>query len=198
LLFTPDLRHLGIACSDTDGSSNQVVHLAWHRDLRNDDLDAHEGWVFVPRIPLARQRQVAALARKVFAVNGQQVPYALSAPSECFNAQTGSLLLGPNRRGLTCATFVLAIFHAAGLPLLQYDTWPPADREDLSFQLWVIAELEKHRADPAHIDGVRSEVGGVRFRSLDCATASISDDIPLPFESVRSMAKAIHTYIRGE
>src|SRR6185503_13834023 len=82
---------------------------------RNEAPDPDFLWVNPAAHP-KRLVQVAALCRKIWRANQSgSIPYAFSPPNDCFDTNTGAFLFGPTRHGLTCASFVLAVFHHAGL-----------------------------------------------------------------------------------
>jgi hypothetical protein len=114
---------------------------------------------------------VAALCRRIWRKNaGGGIPYAFSEPGGAFDATTGELLLGPSRFGLTCASFVLAVFHAAGLQLVDHASWPRDRLGDRQWQQQVVTRMQG-RADTEHVEHVRGEIGAVRYRPEEVAAA---------------------------
>ena len=168
----------------------RLLHLAWHFDLRDSEPKPAYLWID-PLIPEPRARQVAALCRRVLRSNTRGIPYAFSAPNDCFDSNTAQYLLGPTRFGLTCASFVLAIFDAAGLPLVRYESWPIRPNEDAAWQRQVLEQLRAAGACVEHVQAVKSEIGSVRYRPEEVAGAAGSDAIPASYESARSLADAI-------
>jgi hypothetical protein len=183
-------RHVGILHRDRSLGEVQLLHLAWHYDLRNSRPKPCYLWIDPP-IPEARARQVAALCRRVSRSNIRGIPYAFSAPNDCFDPITAQFLLGPERRGLTCASFVLAIFDAAGLALVDHSTWPSRREADARWQQQVLAQLREVNATPEHLEAVRSEIGNVRYRPEEVAGAAASESLPAPFPDARRRADAI-------
>ena len=157
-----------------------MLHLAWHCDLRDDSPKLDYVWIDPP-IPPARLRQVAAFCRKLWRQNGKRVPYAFSLPNDCFDVTTGAFLFGPTRHGLTCATFVLAVFQATGLPMVDQTTWQNRLDDD-EWQRKIIELLRRKGADPAHVETVGRGVGGIRFRPEDVGGAAAHDPWPASFE----------------
>ncbi len=153
-------RHVGILHRDRSVGEVRLLHLAWHYVLRDSTPKPCYLWIDPP-IPEARARQVAALCRRVSRSNVRGIPYAFSAPNDCFDPITAQFLLGPERRGLTCASFVLAIFDAAGLALVDHSAWPSRREEDVRWQQQVLDQLRAVNATPEHLDAVQSEVGNV-------------------------------------
>ena len=188
----PSQRHIGLLHREDGSGDVMLLHLAWHHDLRNQSPGRHYLWVDVP-IPGPRLRQVAAICRNLWRSNRNVVPYAFSPPSDCFDALTGQFLLGPTRHGLTCATFVLAVFEAAGLPWVQYATWPDRGAEDRQWQELVIRLLKdgSPAASAEHIAAVSSEIGAVRFRPEEVAGAATLSDIPVAFPAAKQLGELV-------
>jgi hypothetical protein len=180
-------QHVGLLHRDESNQEVAMLHLAFHCRLRNDQPEPTYAWVD-PAVHSARARQVAAVCRKVWRSNGEQIPFAFSAPSDCFDGETGAFLLGPTRIGLTCASFVLAIFHAAGLPLVDYGTWPAAGERDVAWQLHAISMLREHGASEEHVRAVEAEVGAVRYRPEQVAGGAACDALPASFDDAERLA----------
>ncbi len=187
-------RHIGVLHREDGSDEVSLLHLAWHHDLRNHPPKTAYLWVD-PKIPSRRMRQVAAFCRKVWRSNDNDraIPYALSPPNDCFDRLTGKFLLGPTRLGLTCASFVLAIFESVGLPLAKYETWPKARDGDQEWQECIIDHLEKSQppATTEHVEAVKGEVGAIRYRPEDVAGAAITSPLPADFASAEELAALI-------
>lgn len=187
-----NLKHVGLLYRDSDTQDVRKLHLAWHFRLTEEPCNDSFWWI-QPGIDEERLIQVAAIGRKVWRSNGTRVPYGFSHPNDAFDANTGQLLFGPTRHGLTCASFVLAVFHCAGLPLIDYNDWPTR-HDDGAWQQWIVDLLERHGSDMAHVTSVRGQVGAVRYRPGEVAGASIEKLIPTTFavaerngESIRQL-----------
>ena len=182
-------RHTGILHKERDAVAADLLHLAWHCDLQNHAADEAYLWV-QPSLPVPRLRQIAALCRKVWRSNGAgTIPFAFSPPNDCIDAQTGQFLFGPTRCGLTCATLVLAVFQAAGVPLVRYDEWPAGRPGDADWQRMVVENLRASgRASFEHLAAMESEIGknAARFRLEEVAGAATIPDGPATF--VRAVA----------
>lgn len=189
--INPAQRHIGILHRRGDSSKIEFLHLAWHYELRNEPPRRGYFWGD-PRVPVPRLRQVAARCRQIVRNNPAGIPYAFSPASECFDPETGKFLLGPTRHGLTCATFVLAVFQSIGLELLRSETWPTSRPGDREWQESVISVLEQYSSAPLeHIEALRDELGAVRIRSEEVAAAAIAPNIPAEFASVADRANQI-------
>ncbi len=192
-----DQRHIGVLHRDQNAGL-QVLHLAWHCRLRNDARWPGDMSVWVaPSAPPARQRSIAAFCRRVWRKNaGDGIPYAFSSPNTSFDPATGEFLIGPSRFGLTCASFVLALFHAAGLPLADYETWPVDRSEDQEWQQTIVGILEGQQVEQQHIEHLRSEIGAVRYRPEEVAAAVALAPPPASFQRAEELGRQILDLIR--
>lgn len=174
-------RHIGILHRATDEERVAFLHLAWHYRLREDESPKDDYVWIDPEVPPARARQTAAFCRKLSRNNQTGIPYAFSAPNDCFDEASARFLLGGTRYGLTCATFVVAVFRATGLQMLDDDTWKDRDG-DAEWQRSIIPLLRQSGADEAHVRHVESEVGSIRFRPEDVGGAAANSPWPVDFE----------------
>ena len=183
-------QHLGILHKQESLDEVKLAHLAWHNRLKESEPNDCYLWVELP-IPAKRARQVAARCREVLRANERGgIPYAFSAPNDCFDEETGRFLLGPSHAGLTCATFVLAIFDYARVPLCIYGSWPNRSG-DAEWQRSIIEQLKQDDASPEHIAAIEKEVGALRYRPEDVAGCAASDAIPCSFEIAEPLSRAI-------
>ena len=174
----PDGKHIGILYRKTISENVRLLHLANHHSLRNDEVKSKYFFV-IPDVG-RRGKQVAALCRLIIEQN-PTLPYGFSHPTGAFNEE-GKFIAGPNMVGLTCASFVLAVFDKVGLSLLQYDTWQTRD-DDEAWRAEII-EIIRHSSTSNdiedHIKQITPEVPTVRYRPLEVA-GSAAADFPVPF-----------------
>jgi hypothetical protein len=183
-----DRRHVGIFYRSS--GTLQFLHLAWHFDLRSSSPKHCYGWV-QPNLNPARSRNISALCRLILRKNLNGIPYAFSSPNDCIDSNTGAYLLGPTNHGLSCATFVAAVFHAGGLPLIQYDSWPPVRQGDSEWKAFVIEQLQASGASSLHIEAVKIQ-DNARVRPEDIVAAShLAPAIPASFSAVDPVAAAV-------
>lgn len=188
-------QHVGVLHKEDVLNEVKLGHLAWHNQLKESQPRDCYLWVDPP-IPTRRARQVAARCRQILRANVRGIPYAFSPPSDCFDVETGSFLLGPSRVGLTCATFVLAVFDAAGLRLAEYNTWPQQRAGDAEWQQFIIEQLEESGGSAEHVALVRKEIGAVRHRPEDVAGCAASDQLPCPFKIAEPLSLDILNQLR--
>lgn len=188
----PSQRHIGILHRRGDSSATHMLHLAWHQDIRNNVPGNDYLWID-PVVPARRLRQVAARCRQLWRANRRGIPYAFSPPNGCFDERTGEYLFGPTRHGLTCASFVLAVFQMAGLRLVDEDSWPTSRAGDREWQESILDALENSSppASQEHLEAVRSELGSVRIRPEEVAGSGTVNPLPASFQAVESRAEQI-------
>jgi hypothetical protein len=175
--------HTGVVYRDFDGRL-LLLHQAWHHETRNEPLGEARtdvGGPFScvsPDIDQDRARNLAALCELV-ASTGEPIAYALREdPEALFDEHTGRLTL-PNGKGLSCSTFVMALFRSARLPLLDTTDWPLDRPGDRAFQELVVHILERTGADPDHVAAVRTELGCARIRPEEVAGAALFSVLPV-------------------
>jgi hypothetical protein len=184
-------RHIGIL-HRTEKSEPTLLHLAWHCQLHDDEElpDYMTLWA-APNIKPKRLRSFAALCRRVWRKNAKGgVPYAFSSPGNAFDPTTGAFLVGPTCYGLTCATFVLALFHTAGLRLANYHTWTQDRQGDREWQESIVKSLEGRTTDE-HIQHIRAETGAARFRPEEVAASVALMPPAVNFNSASALGQKI-------
>lgn len=105
----------------------------------------------------------------------------------------GSVTLGESL-GLTCATFLLALFDAAQVKLLALGSWDTdrtAERcdEDEAAQRQIVLHLRSH--DPGHARLVEQDVGCTRVRAEEVAAASGMTERPADFARVEPEGRSV-------
>ncbi len=177
----------------------KVLHLAWHRDLKNDripdDLLTCWGALPLPLPPLA-SKQVVAFVRSV-AAKGPSINYGIDfvAAKGAFNTN-GSYKPPRGSDGLTCATFVLEILRACSVDLLKTQTWE-ASEENIDWGNRVCAELAKK--DPEHAGAVKQNVTGLRVRPYEVAAAAQCNrsSWAMDFHAVQEPSKVLITSLNA-
>ena len=183
----PTQRHLGLI-SKSDSGEIEWLHLAWHYFLSQSSPEKEFLWID-PSIATIRLRQVAAQCRKIARENALGgIPYAFDLPNECFDADS-MRFLAATKHGLTCATFVLAVFETVGLSLIDSETWPERE-DDIDWKSTIIEKL-KGRAETSHIQNIESQLHFARFRPEEVAASATIAPGPSDFSSVSPIAEEI-------
>lgn len=170
-IVSPDGLHTGIVYVDGD-EKVLFLHLAFHHLLRRDEPGSGIGWVLpADAVPHERLELVAAMCDLIWERHQKsKIPYGFRYNASKFS-KDGTLELGADECGLTCATFVLAVYRAVGLELLDLTGWP--ERADDAQRFAALLETLRQRCtDQKHIDAVSKEVKSVRYRPLEVAGGS--------------------------
>lgn len=224
-------RHVGIAIGEgalgpsghvgllyKDGDSVRCVHLKWHYRMGvEDDLPQGYEWV-VHSLPELYAMQVAARCRRIRRANPDGLPYA-PGPFGRFDA-TGLFVKDRGAHGFTCATFILAVFEAAGVPLVDVASWPIRE-DDETFRSYVVGALEEQLARQRkkfllleqsgnrskaealrqrvlelekHVEAVRTAPVAARFRPEEVAAALALSSPPAVFPAVVESALVLSDY----
>lgn len=166
-------RHLGLFYRDPIRKTSFLLHLTTGT-LRDDPSGAGHRYLWgIPSLPVHRQTDLVVKAILVKVRNMQgRIPYGFSLPDGFFDRNTGEMLLGPGKVGLTCATFILALFHMIGKQLIDYDTYTerPGDKQEQDF---LIDNLRKNGFDAQYISEVEKQANGVRFRPEEVMAAAL-------------------------
>jgi len=180
--------HLGIIYRGAD-QIPRVLHLAWHCQLRCDDGDEMQEWAFVPGVIDEIELQVLAGFCTTVKSLKPRIPYGFRYESSRFD-DTGRFIPGGSDSGLTCSTFVMALFELAGIPLLGRGSWEER-AEDKEAHLTLLAYLKQSNATEQHIKAVEAEVGCIRFRSEEVAGSSCVLHRPVEFEDGKIRGRRI-------
>lgn len=173
-----------------------AIHLAWHYLLRNEICPTEnlENYVWVKsNIHETRQNSIAAMCRRILRrQNEKKIPYGLLYTGGCFTTD-GVLSLSTEENGLTCATFVMAVFNSCGIQLIDIQSWDLRE-SDSDWHNSIIATLmdtkERFGISDIHIENVSKELGCARFRPEEVAVSSTFEQTPaLSVDIVKEGAK---------
>lgn len=184
--------HVGILHRDESNGSVNFLHLWWRNQLRNEQPRASYGWA-TPNILKRRARQIAAFCRRVFRLNSSPnpgIPYGFSPPGGALDPN-GRFQAGEKHKGLTCASFVLAVFDRMHSPLLDCETWPSSSLEDKEWQRRQLEELGTEDIPVEELEAIKSELGETRYHPEQVAAAATSELIPLNFKEAEALAELV-------
>lgn len=180
--------------------SIKCVHLAFHYYFENQELDKAkfaQNWV-EPNIPVLRQEAMADMLYIIGKRNAERgIPYGLMYKDTTF-AGDGKLLLGDDEIGLTCATFVLAVFKSLGITLVQVGDWVSRTGDEV-WQKSVIETLVDYMNKRGWSDAdievytkkIEAEVGCARFRPEEVAVSTMFSHHPGTQEVIVEAAKCM-------
>lgn len=149
--------HTGVLYRESE-SESAVLHLAWE-DRLEIKWEGHNGpwdrlWA-APRVEPERLMAIAGRCRQIrkrVQKRGGKMRYAMRFSQSTFS-HTGELLLGEGAKGLTCSTFVLAVFNSMGIKLVDEATWPVRKEADQAY-----IDSVRRFATPANLALLQSEV----------------------------------------
>jgi hypothetical protein len=175
--------HTGVAYRNAKRKL-RFFHQAFHHVTRDGDIALESeqmGGPFFSVIPSVEEDRARAIAGfwEFLAGRGEQIGYALrDDPDALFDPNTGILVLSDGK-GLSCSTFVLALFRSVRFPLIDTTGWPtdrPGDREA---QEQLVLFLQQHCDNVEHVEAVRQEIGCERVRPEEIAGAGLSRKLPV-------------------
>jgi hypothetical protein len=141
---------------------------------------------------------MAAKCRQIWNANRDgRIPYGFGSAVGCFDPVTLEYLYGPSQFGLTCATFVLGVFSCCGIELVKCDSWPAGREDDVPWQRSIVEMLKSQNADPEHIRHIEADIGTVRVRPEEVASAA-TDPAPSKFDDVIDLSMAIVARLRSQ
>ena len=198
---SPVGAHVGLAFADDVGVF--VIDQAWHFQTRCQEFDA---FVESSPVPVLWSRpgfdndsaeDLATIARLVARrLVDNQLPYAL-ALRDAHMDEDGVIDLRASL-GLSCSSFLVVMFRAARVPLLDLTTWE-AQRtearrsEDSAAQTRIVEFLRpRHRE---HAQRVEAEVGCTRIRAEEVAAGSTFEQRPVTLRDTEARARVLLTLL---
>ena len=161
------------------GDDFNILHLAHHNDLECDH-DCNRFQVFViPNIPKELQIPFIQMCRAIkedVEEGRKDVAYGLRY-DEFAIYNDGKLNLAGNEIGLTCATYVLTLFHSVGIDLVDIHNWPEREEDRKWFErvkrIFGIQKIKIYLGmTKEHQAKVLNEKFGPRFRPEEVAVSS--------------------------
>lgn len=129
----------------------------------------------------------------------QKIRYGLDHGVFCLDAATGQLNKNYDESiGFTCATFVIEVFLASGLKLIDWDSWPSNENRHIAFQKHVFGHLYAiHKQDPnkvtiEYLIAQQANIGKSRFTPQEVAAAT-QELKPSIKHEIDDIAEEIHT-----
>jgi hypothetical protein len=187
-------RHTGILYKDSDGIV-RLLHFAFHFRLYNQVVYLEHPhfstykWVEFSRLnsindPQSERKEsiinyIKFVVRKQSKIENK-IGYAVGYHGDSFDA-TGELRLTGNAIGLTCSTFIMAIFQSIGITLIDFKLWPHR-QNDIEWKEEVVNLLAQHGVDEDHVNAVRNETAFTRFRPEEVTASSINNKLPSSFK----------------
>jgi hypothetical protein len=189
-------RHVGILFKDPDDDEAQVqvLDLQRHHRVGVTQASVLDGYLWAA--PSIKPRRAYVLAKlcgriaKEYARGDGKIAYALRYTGQRFD--NDGVYMSEGGLGLTCATFVMAVFVSRGSALLSWGEWQDRE-EDHAWLQSIETHLCAWRADPKHIAAVKQEAarGCARFRPEEVAAAGVGCELPVGFAYAERIGKQI-------
>jgi hypothetical protein len=162
-------------------------------------LGPHDRYAWsIPDLPDFDLADIASFCESV-AARAPRLNYAFRIIESTELVAVGHSVMLNNAHGLTCATFVLAIFQSLGHPLVVLGTWP-SRAEDADFQRKILLIMATPQVvwgiSSQHIVNANAEIGCLRYRPEEVVGAcrfgvypvAFSDAEPPSLETLRRIA----------
>lgn len=190
--LSPDRQspHCGLVYTTTDGGV-RLCELRRHHDLNVREVPPDYFWTPVKLRP-AEVFQIAAFVDLVIAHHASRpLPYSFVYTQDAFDV-TGTIRDGA---GLTCATFVLAIFDRLKIYIVNAKTWKERKREDQAFRDSIINYYIRIRNDADVAMHLVAEVPKCRIKPGEVCGAAADDKYPVNFSKAVALEAEVYKLI---
>lgn len=177
--------------------------LAWHLNLRGRKYpimnEPKTYWV-IPSLLDEDQVLLSATLQTWIAFNRDKIPYSVAHPGGVIFRD--NIWIGKDpAQGLTCSTFIVALFNELGLPFINSETW----QDRTGDEEWAsnILQLLTPRISKENVDAQRDMIGkSPRIRPSDILAAGLilTPEIaePLHFNIVNPASKKVEQLLLGD
>jgi hypothetical protein len=176
--------HVGLLYKIDDGAA-LMLHLRWHFDVKNEAPKDEYRWIQID-IDEINRRTLAGLCRLI-ANRADKIPYGLNYNGLYFSA-TGEYLTHALGEGLTCATFVMAVFATYKIPILKLAEWGIRP-DDIAWQFGQVRRMQQ--TFPLVAAAMGNFVGQPRFRPPEVSAGAISAKRPLGSKDAERLGRRI-------
>jgi len=179
-------KHVALIYRKESSNEPWLLHLGWHENLCHEPWNSQYHWLEVEGIDIELQETFADWAVIVAGTPANNnIPYSvIFNPEDNFDSD-GQFLNRNDGSGLTCATFLLALFADFSLPLIVTSSWPLSRPGDFTWLRKILNQLRKYVTLPHFMEQVRRRHALQRYRPEEVATAAhIFRGEPLQFAAV--------------
>lgn len=196
--------HCGLSYEVVDKNNAKIIHLGFHNKLLYQSAFDDLHWWVRPSMHSFQLEALAPLCEVIHRKhqNGDLfLAYGLRYDEYATIQMDGKLEYGRNGTGLTCATFILTIFHSCGIDLIDLENWNPRSDDDSFFNYIksIFADLRcrnKYQISEEHANSQLGDIGMKRFRPEEVAVSTaLYDGGAAPSERIQSEAAAVKEYI---
>jgi len=180
-------QHIGLLYFD--GDCVNFLHLAWHNTLQQEPPDKSYLWLDIP-LDHFNKVHLATYCAMVYEKNKDGIPYGLSLDGSDFS-EDGSFIQKEPHAGLTCATFVIQVFHAQGLNIIDFEKWPCREA-DKQWQIKIWGMLKRFFPNEYFNSQHEKILSGVaRFKPEEVAVAGTLESPPFGSEEIKEHTKKL-------
>lgn len=172
------------------------LHLSDHHKILNEDFTFHDRKnqvIDIPLHPVVQNNLRAMCIRVAQKIEKNEVPYTFTTGNGYFN-KNGIWVSNKPEEGLTCATFIMAIYKSIKIPLVDINTWKKR-KSDIKWQKEIIEyfkkENNKHKELIVHLE---RSIGAYRYRPEEVAAAANLKNPPIKFEKAKEHTKTLNQY----
>lgn len=154
----------------------RIIHVGSYKGEFIGEVDKYYLWADLNWLHPIRKQALLASIQQIADVNRDtKLRYGFNHSVFCFDPNTGKLNANYDQsKGFTCSTFVLEVFLANGITLIDWETWPEADEADREFQNGILNYLLNQIGNitEEYLNAQRQQLGGPRFKPQEIAVAS--------------------------
>lgn len=140
---------------DADEDDTLLLHVGAHKSslIEKPDDKSYLWLDLTSSLNPIRKEIILASVQQIAEVNkNSKVRYGLDHGVYCLDPETGRLNDKYDETiGFTCATFVIEVFLATGIKLIDWDTWPSGEDKHTKFQQDIFSYL-------SHLNGKSPEI----------------------------------------
>lgn len=207
IVLSLDKEHLQFHCGLSFDMANgiHILHLKTHKKLFYDEDWSDFRCIIKPNIHPLRQDAIIPLCYLIRDKREDadgQVPYGFNYDEYAYyDLNNGTLNLGQHESGLTCATFVMTVFHSIGIDLIDINSWSKRpddiDWEGRIKHLFSDYKLQVEMS-AEHLEKLKMEVlsGCPRYRPEEVAVSSaLYSNRPATTEEIREAGARLNQYM---
>jgi hypothetical protein len=163
---------------DSDEDETLLLHVGDHKaPLIGTPNDKYLWLDLGSSLPTIRKELILVDIQIIAEVNKDaEIRYGLDHGIFCLDAATGRLNANYDQTiGFTCATFVIEVFLASGIQLIDWETWPVNESQHIAFQKRVfnyLKSLYPQKVTLEYLKAQESNIGGSRFLPQEIAAST--------------------------
>lgn len=168
------------------GGASSFLHLAGETLKAEPPKDSYK-WP-IPGFDDSIKKSAAAMCALIESCR-PNIPYAFDRLGWAFDA-SGNITAGPPGKGMTCSTFVLAIFDAISFPLIHEEQWPLGTEQA---DKWAIMAtiFQGDRGQSEHARLAMTDENAPRIRPAEVVAATAEKSFPVSYRKARKGGQAI-------